>query len=208
MHQVTNGGRVSRVVACINLTLDGVMQAPGRPDEDRRGGFELGGWAAPYTAMPEAGEYFASAGALLLGRRTYEDFARVWPERNDPRFTPWLTNITKYVASTTLREPLPWANSTPLVGDARDAVATLRTEPGKDILILGSGALVRSLMTRALVDLYVLLIHPVVLGSGQTLFAEGSPTATLRLTGTKTTPTGVVIATYEPGTASEVRGSR
>ena len=183
------------------------MQSPARSDEDRRGGFQLGGWAVPYAAMTEAGEYFGSAGSLLLGRRTYEDFFHVWTERNDPRFTPWLTNTPKYVASTTLREPLPWANSTLLAGDARDAVATLRNEPGRDILILGSGALVRSLMTRALVDLYVLLIHPIVLGSGQTLFAEGSPTASLRLTGTKTTPTGVVIATYDRGTERDVRGS-
>jgi dihydrofolate reductase len=192
---------MSRVVVCENLTLDGVMQGPGRADEDMRGGFTHGGWGAPYAAMTEVGEYFGSAGALLLGRRTYEDFHKVWPARNDERFTPWLTNTKKYVASRTLEEPLPWANSTLLEGDARDAVAGLRAEPDKDLLILGSGDLVRSLMSRNLVDLFVLLIHPIVLGSGTRLFSEGVST-TLRLVGTQTTPKGVVVAKYEPGAAS------
>ena len=189
---------MSRVVVCTNLSLDGVMQAPARADEDRRGGFAHGGWAAPYAAMAEAGEYFGGAGALLFGRRTYEDFHHVWPARKDSPFTPWLTGTRKYVASTTLTEPLPWENSTLLRGDARDAVAKLRSEPGKDILILGSGELVRSLMTRNLVDLYVLLIHPLVLGSGQRLFAEGGSFATLRLGSTRSTSSGVMMATYEP----------
>jgi dihydrofolate reductase len=188
----------------MNLTLDGVMQAPARPDEDTRGGFAHGGWAAPYGAMTEAGEYFGRAGALLLGRRTYDDFSRVWPARKDSSFTPWLTNIQKYVASTTASEPLPWASSTLLRGDARDAVAELRQDPGKDILILGSGALVRSLMTRRLVDLYVLLIHPIVLGTGERLFADGVVGSALRLDATKTTATGVIVATYEPAAEAEV----
>ena len=189
---------MSRVVACINLTLDGVMQAPARPDEDTRGGFTHGGWGAPYAAMVEAGEYFGSAGAMLLGHRTYEDFFKVWPARNDSRFTPWLTGTKKYVASRTAGTQLPWENSILLEGDARDAVAKLKGEPGKDLLILGSGELVRSLMSRDLVDLYVLLIHPIVLGSGQRLFADGGPSATLRSTGTRTTSSGVLVATYEP----------
>lgn len=189
---------MSRVVVVMNLTLDGVLQAPARPDEDIRGGFTHGGWAAPYAAMMDAGEYFGSAGALLLGRRTYEDFARVWPKRNDPKFTPWLTNIRKYVASTTLSEPLPWDNSTLLEGDARDAVAALRSAAGQDILVMGSGALVRSLMTRNLVDVFVLLIHPIVLGSGQRLFGDRQSVTTLRLTSSKATAKGVVMATYEP----------
>jgi dihydrofolate reductase len=191
---------MSRVVVCTNLTLDGVMQAPARADEDRRGGFTHGGWAASYAAMASVGEYFGSAGALLLGRRTYQDFYSVWPERKDSPFTPWLTGTQKYVASTTLDEPLPWANSTLLKGDARDAVAKLKAEPGKDLLILGSGELVRSLTSRNLVDVYVLLIHPIVLGSGHRLFSESESVATLRLVGTNTTSAGVVIATYEPAT--------
>lgn len=193
---------MSRVVVCTNLTLDGVMQAPARTDEDRRGGFTRGGWGAPYAAMTEAGEQFANAGALLFGRRTYEDFAAVWPARPDSPFTPWLTNTPKYVASTTLREPLPWANSILLGGDARNTIASLRNETGKDLLVLGSGALVRSLMARQLVDVFVLLIHPIVLGAGQRLFGEGVE-STLALRTSRTTSSGVVIATYEPATAAK-----
>ena len=189
---------MSRVVVCTSLTLDGVMQAPGRADEDTRGGFAFGGWAAPYAAMVEAGEYFASAGSLLFGRRTYEDFYSVWPARKDSPFTPFLDNIRKYVASTTLKEPLPWRNSTLLEGDVAGAVARLRNDSAKDILILGSGVLVQSLMRQNLIDVYVLLIHPLVLGSGRRLFADGGAFASLRLTGTRTTSTGVVIAAYEP----------
>ena len=167
---------MSKVVVFTNLSLDGVMQAPGRPDEDRRGGFEHGGWGAPYAAMPSAGGTMASAGALLLGRRTYEDFYSVWPNRTDNPYTAVLNNIQKYVASTTLSEPLSWSNS----------------------VIMGSGVLVQSLMRRNLVDEYVLLIHPLILGSGRRLFPDGGAFAALRLVDTKTTTTGVVIATYQP----------
>jgi dihydrofolate reductase len=188
---------MSKVVVFMNLTLDGVMQAPARPDEDRRGGFEHGGWAMPYATMEAAEESKAYSGALLLGRRTYEDFYAVWPNRTDNPFTEVLNNTQKYVASTTLEEPLPWSNSTLLKGDAAEAVARLKEEPGKDFVVLGSGELVQSLMRRNLVDEYVLLIHPLVLGSGRRLFTEGSAFAALRLVGTKTTTTGVVIATYQ-----------
>ncbi len=188
---------MSKVVVFMNLTLDGVMQAPGRPDEDRRGGFEHGGWATPYATMEAAEESMAYTGALLLGRRTYEDFYAVWPNRTDNPFTAVLNNTQKYVASTTLEEPLSWSNSTLLKGDAAEAVARLKEEPGKDLVILGSGELVQSLMRRNLVDEYVLLIHPLVLGSGRRLFADGGAFAALRLVGTKTTTTGVVIATYQ-----------
>src|SRR5258708_24027062 len=110
---------MSKVIVFTNLTLDGVMQAPGRPDEDRRGGFEHGGWATPYAAMLEAaGENMANTGALLFGRRTYEDFYAVWPNRTDNPLTAVLDNNQKYVASTTLEEALPWRNSTLLNGDA------------------------------------------------------------------------------------------
>ena len=139
----------------------------------------------------------AYTGALLLGRRTYEDFYAVWPNRTDNPFTAVLNNTQKYVASTTLEEPLSWSNSTLLKGDAAEAVARLKEELGKDLVILGSGELVQSLMRRNLVDEYVLLIHPLVLGSGRRLFADGGAFAALRLVGTKTTTTGVVIATYQ-----------
>jgi dihydrofolate reductase len=187
-----------KVIVFTNLTLDGVMQAPGRPDEDRRGGFEHGGWAAPYAAMTQAGESMPSIGALLLGRRTYENFYAVWPKQKDSPFSARLDNMQKYVASTTLSEPLPWINSTLLKGDAAETVARLKQESGTDLVIMGSGELVQWLMRVNLIDSYVLLIHPLVLGSGRRLFPEGSAFATLRLVGAKTTNTGVVIATYQP----------
>jgi dihydrofolate reductase len=187
-----------KVIVFTNLTLDGVMQAPAEPDEDRRGGFEHGGWAAPYNAMVQAGESMANIGALLLGRRTYENFYAVWPKRKDSPFSALLDNIQKYVASTTLSEPLAWINSTLLKGNAAEAVARLKQEPGKDLVVMGSGELAQSLMRGNLIDEYVLLIHPLVLGSGRRLFPDGGAPAAFRLVGIKTTPNGVVIATYQP----------
>ena len=189
---------MSKVVVLTNLTLDGVMQGPARPDEDRRGGFEHGGWAAPYAAMEATGNNFASAGALLFGRRTYENFYAVWPKQTNSPYTEFLNTIQKYVASTTLKEPLPWSNSTLLKGDAAQAVSQLKQQPGKDLLIMGSGELIQSLMRANLIDDYVLLIHPLVLGSGRRLFPDGGAAATLRLVATSTTDKGVVIATYQP----------
>jgi dihydrofolate reductase len=192
---------MSRVVVINHLTLDGVMQAPGRPDEDRRGGFEHGGWALPNNDAVMGrvmGEGMAQGGPLLLGRRTYQAFHGYWPNQKDNPFTEVLNNVQKYVASTTLKEPLPWSNSTLLEGDATQAVARLKEQPGKDIGVLGSGELVQSLMRHNLVDEYVLLIHPLVLGSGRRLFTDGGSFAALRLVDTVTTTTGVVIATYQP----------
>ncbi len=141
----------------------------------------------------------ATSGALLLGRRTYEDFYAVWPNRPKPNpFTDILNNTMKYVASTTLKEPLPWINSTLLRGDAATAVAKLRDQSGKDLVVLGSGELAQSLMRRNLVDTYVLLVHPLMLGAGQRLFREDGPKIVLRLVDSKATTTGVVIATYHP----------
>ncbi len=188
-----------KVVVISNLTLDGVMQAPGRPDEDLRGGFEHGGWALPYNDAVMGrvmGEGMAQGGALLLGRRTYEDFAGFWPNQKDNPFTEVLDNRQKYVASTTLEEPLPWRNSTLLKGDAAEAVARLKEQLSEDLAVLGSGELVRSLMRRDLVDEFVLLIYPLVLGAGRRLFTEDGQLAALRLVDTVTTTTGVVIATY------------
>jgi dihydrofolate reductase len=189
------------IVVFNSITLDGVMQAPARPDEDERGGFKYGGWAVPYTDPVQgqvAAESMSTTGALLLGRRTYEDFYSVWPKRADNPFTEVLNNATKYVASRSLREPPPWQNSVLLSGDAADEVAKLRQEEGKDIVILGSGELVRSLMARNLIDRYLLQIHPLLLGSGHRLFADGRALAKLRLIDSRPTSTGVVIATYEP----------
>lgn len=201
---------MSKIVVFNSVTLDGVMQAPGRPDEDVRGDFNQGGWAMPYaeSVFEVIGERVADPGPLLLGRRTYEDFASVWPHMpTENPYTTVINNCQKYVASTTLQEPLSWNNSTLLGGDLAEAVAKLAAQPGPDITVLGSGELVQALMRQNLIDEYVLLIHPLVLGEGRRLFPEGSPDVTLRLVDSVSTTTGVMIATYRPadpagGTAS------
>jgi dihydrofolate reductase len=193
---------MSKLVVIEHVTLDGVMQGPGRPDEDTRGDFPHGGWAAARTD-DVMGQKMAGAmgggGPLLLGRRTYEDFYGYWPNQTGNPFTPVLDAATKYVASTTLAEPLPWANSHLLDGgDAAHAVATLRRQDGPDIAVLGSGDLLRTLIGTGQVDELMLMIHPIVLGTGRRLFANGGPPAMLALTDCATTTTGVVIATYRP----------
>jgi dihydrofolate reductase len=193
---------MSRLVVNENLSLDGVMQSPAAPDEDPRGGFERGGWAAPYfdqVMADAAAEGMAKDGAILFGRRTFEQFASFWPTQPDDNpFAAVLNNRQKYVASRTLEEPLSWKNSTLLEGDAMEAVAKLKQQPDNDLVVLGSGELVQSLMRANLVDEYVLLIFPLVLGSGRRLFTDGGASAALRLVDSKTTTTGVVIATYQP----------
>ena len=182
-----------------SITLDGVMQAPGRPDEDTRGGFEHGGWAVPYAdeVMGRAmGERMGGPGVIALGRRTYEDLFGFWPKQRDNPYTETLNRTQKYVASSTLTEPLPWENSTLLKGDVAEAVAGLKEE-SEHITVLGSGELVRSLIGGGLIDEYLLLIHPLVLGSGRRLFAEGEAVP-LELADSLTTTTGVVIASYRP----------
>jgi len=189
---------MGRIMVVNNVTLDGVMQAPARPDEDPRGGFQHGGWVAPYNDSVK-GKVMAegmakSRGALLFGRRTYEDFFKVWPGRTDNPFTEVLDNTQKYVASKTLKEPLPWKNSTLLEGDAADAVAKIKTK--EDLTILGSGQLIASLMRRNLIDEYMLLVHPLVLGTGRRLFDDGGAFAKLQLVDSVPTTKGVIIATY------------
>jgi dihydrofolate reductase len=200
---------MGNVSVFIHLTLDGVMQAPGRPDEDRRAGFAHGGWAMPNNDPvmgSVVGAGMSTGGALLLGRRTYEDFASFWPRQPQPNpFTDILNNTRKYVASRTLKAPLSWSHSTLLEGDAAEAVAKLKRKPDTNLLVLGSGELIRSLMRRHLIDEYLLLIHPLVLGSGRRLFADDGTVASLRLVDSKTTTKGVVIATYRP--AEETSGS-
>jgi dihydrofolate reductase len=193
---------VRKLVVTMSVTLDGVMQAPGKPDEDVRGGFDRGGWGALYndaTMAQKMGEGMTQTGAMMFGRRTYQDFYESWAHRGDGNpFTEMMNNVQKYVASNTLTEPLPWANSTLLVGDAADSVAELKKQSGLDIAVIGSGDLVQSLARRGLVDQYTLLIHPLVLGAGRRLFPEGAPAADLRLVDSVATTTGVMIATYEP----------
>ena len=192
---------MSRVIVVNHLTLDGVMQAPSGPDEDRREGFPHGGWAVPYQdeVMGRVmGEHMAAAegGALLFGRWTYESFYAYWPHQTDNPFTPVLNARQKYVASTTLSEPLPWENSTLLRGDAATAVAQLKRERDGDLAVLGSGRLVQSLLRADLVDELLLTISPLVLGTGQRLFPDGGAPARFQLADTTTTTTGVIIATY------------
>lgn len=193
---------MSRIIVFNSLTLDGVMQAPGRSDEDPRDGFTHGGWAWPYrdsVMNTLAAERTGQTGSLLFGRRTYQDFASFWPNQPEPNpFTAVLNNLQKYVVSTTLEDPLPWMNSTLLRGDAAEAVTKLRQRPGKDIVIFGSGELIQTLAQHNLIDEYVLLIHPLVLGSGRRMFPDGCSLTNLRLVDHKTTSTGVLIATYQP----------
>jgi len=194
--------QMGRITTFTHVTLDGVMQAPGRPDEDTRGDFGFGGWEVRYAdpvMAGVAGEGMATDAALLFGRRTYEDFHGFWP--NQPKqnpFTDVLDRSRKYVASRTLSEPLPWQNSTLLKGDAAESVAELKAASDRDLVVLGSGDLIRTLMRHDLVDEYLVLIHPLVLGTGGRLFGGGGPAANLRLVDSKITTTGVIIATYRP----------
>ena len=197
---------MSKIVAFIHLSLDGVMQAPGRPGEDPRGGFTHGGWGASYSddvMMKAIGESMGNTGSILLGRRTYEDFYEVWPKRTDNPFTPVLNNTLKYVASRTLTEPLPWMNSKLLKGNAEEHVAQLRRQPGKDIVVLGSGKLLQSLLRSRLVDELMLTINPLLLGTGQRLFPTDGSLATLRLVDARTTTKGVIITRYQPTDLAE-----
>jgi dihydrofolate reductase len=192
---------MSRVVAIEHVTLDGVMQAPGRPDEDTRGGFAHGGWATERqdeVMGRRLGEGMRRGGSLLFGRRTYEDFHAVWPAQKGNPVAEVLDRATKYVASTTLREPLEWQNSVLLGDDVPAAVAALRAGSGPDIGVLGSGELLASLLRHGLVDELFLMIHPLVLGTGRRLFADGLPPAALELADSLTTTTGVIMATYRP----------
>jgi len=189
-----------RINVTNNVTLDGVMQAPGGKEEDTRNGFRHGGWAAPYhdeVKMKIMGRGMARRGALLFGRRTYEHFFKVWPGRTDNPYTEVLDNTQKYVVSRTLKEPLPWKNSTLLAGDAEDTVAALKNESDVDLTILGSGELVRSLVRCNLIDQFILLIHPLVLGTGQRMFGDDGTLAKFTLTESVPTTTGVIIASYE-----------
>jgi dihydrofolate reductase len=197
-----------RKITVVNhVTLDGVMQAPAHADEDVRGGFEHGGWAVPY-GDEVMGRFMAERmsvdGALLFGRRTYEDLGGYWPKQTDNPIADVLNKRQKFVASTTLREPLPWVNSTLLRGDAAQAVAELKEQPGGDLAVLGSGELVQALMRRDLIDAFLLTIHPLVLGSGRKLFPEGGAFAKFALVDVTPTTTGVLIASYE-STSTAVR---
>ncbi len=184
------------------VTLDGVMQGPGGPEEDRRGGFDLGGWTVPLFNQELGGymdEVFRHADAFLLGRRTYDIFAGYWPHVTGEEggvVGERLNRLPKYVA-TNRTDELTWSGAQRLEGNLATAVAELKARPGAELQVHGSGALAHSLMAEGLIDVYRTLVFPVVLGRGLRLFAEGAPPAGLRLTDHRTSRTGVTMLTYE-----------
>ena len=194
---------MAKVIVMNGLTLDGVMQGPGRPDEDTRDGFEHGGWGIRYSdeaMVAKMGERMGEDRAWLFGRRTYEELLASWNARGGP-FKNALNDARKYVASSNPEARLEWPNSTLLQGDVPAAVADLKESSSANLVIMGSGVLIGSLMAADLIDEYLLMIVPLVLGTGRRLFAGGTQ-ASLRLVDTSTTSTGVLIATYETVAAS------
>jgi dihydrofolate reductase len=195
-----------KLSAMIFLTLDGVYQGPGGPDEDRRGGFERGGWLASHSDE-EIGRFITSAydraDALLLGRVTWQIWEPYWPQHDDNPIGHRINVLPKYVPSSTLTDPT-WQNTHVISGDVEGAVRELKTGPGREILLQGSGVLLRWLLERDLVDELILLLYPVVVGGGLRLFPERGPTHDLGLVGSRSTPSGVTIQTYRPAGRAEL----
>jgi dihydrofolate reductase len=183
------------------LSLDGVMQGPGAPDEDTEGGFRHGGWMQPYyddVLGASAAEGMAGTDAYLFGRKTYEKMAAYWPTApSDDPVGIHLNATAKYVASRTL-ERADWEPTTVIRSDVVDEVARLKQQPGGNIAVLGSGALVQTLAANGLVDEYFLAVYPIWLGSGKRLFRDAEDVRKLRLIDSKTTGTGGVLLTYRP----------
>jgi dihydrofolate reductase len=183
------------------MSLDGVVQAPSYPDEDTGGGFERGGWNTSYldeVSMRWLVANVAEAGGLVLGRRTYEIFAGHWPNAGEEEqaLAKPMNTLPKYVASTTLSEPLAWQNATLLAGNVANAVAALKQEDGGDLRVIGSTRLAQTLIEHDLVDEFRLMIDPVVLGAGKRLFTDDGGLRKLRLVETEVTGTGAILATY------------
>jgi dihydrofolate reductase len=188
------------------MSLDGVVQAPGGVDEDTSGGFEHGGWHLRYfddLSQKRVLESIVEAGGFLLGRRTYQIFAAYWPNASEEEqvIAEPLNTKPKYVASTTLTEPLEWQNSTLLQGDLAEAVAELKQEDGGDLHVIGSAELVQSLIGRGLLDELRLMIDPLLLGGGKRMFPNDGSLRTLRLVDSEVTTTGAILATYAPAEA-------
>jgi dihydrofolate reductase len=188
------------IVVTMWVTLDGVVQGLGRPDEDTRGGFTHGGWGQRYNDEVmgrEMAQAMATPGDMLFGRRTWQDFITAWGRLTDGNpVTTRMNAAAKYVVSRTLADADGWQNSILLPGDAAGTVAGLKAQPGGDLSIIGSASLVRSLHAAGLVDRYTLLIHPLTLGSGTRLFDGPAPLTEFGLSGSVTTPKGVIIAHY------------
>ncbi len=185
------------------VSLDGVYQAPGGPEEDCTGGFELGGWTVPYVDDVfgrSVSGWFEKADAFLLGRRTYDIFAAYWPKVTDPAYliASQLNALPTYVASRTLGS-VDWEGAELLKGDVSEEVAKLKAQPGRELQVHGSGDLLQTLMAHDLVDEHRLFIYPVVLGSGRRLFREGAPPRSLKLVETAASSTGVMMATHARG---------
>jgi dihydrofolate reductase len=184
------------------LTLDGVMQAPGGPDEDTDRGFPHGGWGFPYGDEDFGASvvnWMSQADGVLLGRKTYDIFASYWPKQTDPAdpVATALNTLPKYVASTTLSSA-DWQNTTILSGDVVAEVAKLKERPGRELQVHGSGQLAQTLIDADLIDEYLLYYHPVHLGTGKKLFRDGAPARSLKLMDSRTTGAGVIIARYQP----------
>ena len=187
-----------KVLATAFVSLDGVMQAPGGPEEDPTGGFQFGGWTFSYwdDAIAQVmGGIFSQPYELLLGRKTYEIFAAHWPHAKDDPFAEALTNVRKYVA-TSSRAPLTWKNSVAIY-DVPKEIAQLKREDGPTLMTQGSSQLLQTLLKHDLVDRFTLLIYPVVLGKGKRLFGAGALPGALKLVDSKASPSGVTINTYE-----------
>jgi dihydrofolate reductase len=185
------------------MTLDGVVQAPGEPGEDKTGGFGHGGWHMPYFDDLSRGwvvENLTAAGGFLLGRRTYESLAGHWPNAPEEEqiLARPLNTLPKYVASTTLTGPLAWQNSTVLQGDLAETVAALKQEKGGNLYVLGSTVLVQTLIEHDLVDEFRVMIDPLVVGGGKRIFRDDRVLRPLRLLDSQVTSTGAIIATYAP----------
>ncbi|MGZ4682747.1 MAG: dihydrofolate reductase family protein [Acidimicrobiales bacterium] len=197
-----------RVVASEFISLDGVVQAPGGPQEDTSGGFSHGGWSHqffdPDVMGPVISEFAERGGALLQGRRTYQVSKEAWPDRSGDPFADWINGTQKYVVSDTLSEAdLTWQPTTIIRGDDLvDQVSALRAQPGGDVYIYGSLTLVRALLTAGLIDELVLMIEPITLGGGKTLFPTDDAARTFELISAQTTATGVQICRYRPTPAS------
>jgi dihydrofolate reductase len=189
-----------QLVVCSFLTLDGVMQAPGAPEEDPDGDFNLGGWQASYLDDVTGSAITAFMDKpfdLLLGRKTYDIFAGYWPQHVDGAVGQKFAVATKYVASRAT-PMLPWERSVLLEGEVAQSVAALKAQAGPELQVYGSGDLVQTLRAHGLVDRYFLWIHPVVVGSGKRLFPQGTASGALRLIDSRVSTTGVMIGTYEP----------